>query len=182
MGFAIAQAAREAGAEVTLVTGPTVLTPPPGVEIIRIETTQQMYEEVDRRFDAYHGLIMAAAPADFMPVRVHPEKIKKASAELHVDLKPTVDILAAVGARKKKQVLVGFALETENGEANARKKLKAKHLDLIVLNSPRDAQSAFGFDTNKLTVLSPGRKPEVWPLLSKSEAAQRLLALLQKML
>ena len=182
MGFALAEAARDAGAHVTLVSGPTALMPPQGVEIIPIETTRQMYEEVDQRFDACDCLVMAAAPADFTPAHPETEKIKKAKGPLRVDLAPTVDILAAMGARKGKQVLIGFALETENGEANARAKLKAKNLDLVVLNSPRDEGSAFGYDSNKITVIRPDRPPESWPLLPKSEVAFRLLALIESML
>ena len=182
MGYALAEAAHALGAEVTLIAGPTSLAAPGGIEVVPIEITQQMYEAVAARFEGCDCLIMAAAPADFTPSHAASEKIKKAEAELRVELKPTVDILAEMGRRKKKQVLIGFALETENGDANARKKLKAKNLDLIVLNSPRDAQSAFGYDTNKLTLIRPGRKADAWPLLNKSEAAERLLALTARML
>jgi phosphopantothenoylcysteine decarboxylase/phosphopantothenate--cysteine ligase len=182
MGFAIAQAARDMGAEVTLISGPVALTPPAGVDFVSIETTDQMYRAVSRRFAKLDILIMAAAPADFTPAEPSLEKIKKGRGQMQVDLTPTVDILATLGKRKKKQLLVGFALETEDGVANARKKLKAKNLDLIVLNSPRDENSAFGHDTNKMTIIRPGRKPEAWSLMPKDDAALKLLELLESML
>jgi len=182
MGFALAQAARDLGAEVTLVTGPSALADPNQVNMVRVETTRQMYNAVRRRFAKVDGVIMAAAPADFEPAAKATRKIKKGPAGLRLDLKPTVDILAELGARKKKQVVVGFALETENGVDNARKKLKAKNLDLIVLNSPRDPESAFDYDTNRVTIIRPGRRPEAWPLLSKNELAVKLLEIIAAML
>ena len=141
-----------------------------------------MYEAVQSRFGRIDCLIMAAAPADFTPAAPKSRKIKKGEAGLDLELKPTIDILARLGARKKRQVLVGFALETDHGPANARKKLKAKNLDLIVLNSPSDPNSAFDFDTNQVTIIRPGRRPEVWKLLPKSAVAARLINLITELL
>jgi len=182
MGFALAEAARDLGAEVVLVTGPSALVNPNHVKTVRVETTRQMYNAVRRRFAEVDGVIMAAAPADFEPATKATRKIKKGPAGLHLELTPTVDILAELGARKKKQVLVGFALETENGVDNARKKLKAKNLDLIVLNSPRDPESAFDYDTNRVTIIRPGRRPVAWPLMWKNELAVKLLEIIAAML
>ena len=177
MGYVLAEAAVALGAEVTLVTGPTSLPKPTRVETISVETTRQMYQAVSRRFARTDCLIMAAAPADFMPTEVVSRKIKKGRAGSSLDLKPTVDILERLGRRKKKQLLVGFALETENGVANARKKLKAKNLDLVLLNSPCDPHSAFDHDTNQVTLIRPGRRPERWELMPKAEVACKLLEL-----
>jgi phosphopantothenoylcysteine decarboxylase/phosphopantothenate--cysteine ligase len=182
MGYALAEAARDLGARVTLITGPTELPPPADVNIVPVETTRQMYRAVSSRFGRCDCLIMAAAPADFKPAATSAQKIKKATGARKLDLKPTVDILERMGGRKKNQVLVGFALETHDGLANARKKLKAKNLDLIVLNSPRDARSAFEFDTNQVTLVRPGRRPDPWPLLPKSEVAGKVLELIADML
>ncbi len=182
MGYALAEAAVSAGAEVVLVSGPTSLTVPAGVEFIGVETTREMYDAVRSRFWQIDCLIMAAAPADFTPATPKTRKIKKGEGGLDLALKPTIDILARLGAKKKRQVLVGFALETDNGVANARQKLKAKKLDLVVLNSPRDPNSAFDFDTNQVTIIRPGHKPDAWALMSKSEVATKLINLVSDLL
>ena len=182
MGYALAEAAIAAGAEVILVSGPTALPVPFGVEHVGVETTQEMYDAVRRRFERIDCLIMAAAPADFTPTAPKSRKIKKGEGGLDLPLKPTIDILARMGALKKRQVLVGFALETNDGVANARKKLTAKKLDLIVLNSPHDPNSAFDFDTNQVTIIRPGYKPEAWPLLQKHEVAAKLLGVVTELL
>ncbi|MEW5795514.1 MAG: phosphopantothenoylcysteine decarboxylase [Candidatus Zixiibacteriota bacterium] len=182
MGYAIAEAAAELGARVTLVSGPTSLAVPQGVGFISVETTAQMYKAVTRQFATSDCVIMAAAPADFAPTSPARRKIKKADAALVLNLEPTVDILADLGSRKKKQVLVGFALETDNDIANARKKLRAKNLDMIVLNSPSDERSAFEYDTNRVTVIRPGHRPDPWPLMPKREVAVKLLEIIAGML
>ena len=170
------------GAKVTLVTGPTSLTAPSGVETVQIETTEELHKVVSSRFAKCDCLIMAAAPADYAPNEVAGEKIKKSTGHLQLDLKPTKDILKEMGQKKKKQILVGFALETHNGVDNARKKLKEKKLDLIVLNNPRDEGAAFDHDTNRVTIIRAGKKPEEWPLMGKSEVASKLLALIHSLL
>ena len=178
MGFALAEAAAEMGAEVTLVSGPTALLVPAGVKSVSVETTREMYEAVSKRFARTDCVIRAAAPADFEPARTYPQKIKKNAKGLCLELKPTVDILRSLGERKKRQLLVGFALETENGVANARKKLKEKNLDLIVLNSAGDPQSGFESDTNQVTVIRSAKKLQVLPLMSKRDLAIKLLELI----
>lgn len=182
MGYALAIAAADLGAEVTLVTGPTSLPDPIGVTTISVETTEDMYRAVSGRFSRIDCLIMAAAPADYTPSNVLDQKIKKSGADSTLSLKPTIDILERLGHRKKKQLLVGFALETENGVANARKKLKLKNLDLILLNSPCDPGSGFDHDTNQVTLIRPGRKPDQWPLQNKDALAGRLLDVIVAML
>ena len=175
MGYALARSAVELGAQVTLVSGPTELRPPDGAVLVAVETTDQMYRAVEREFDRCDCLVMAAAPADFTPTKPVSSKIKKSAQGLSLNLRPTVDILASLAPRKRNRLVVGFALETDDALANARRKLRDKNLDLIVLNSPRDEGSAFGHDTNKVTLIRPGRKPETWPLLPKSEIAVKLL-------
>ncbi len=176
MGYALAEAAVQLGATVTLVSGPSRLSAPSGVDFVPVETTDQMYQAVSQRFPDTHYLIMAAAPADFAPSQAAAHKIKKQQAEMQLSLSPTVDILKAMGERKKDgQVLIGFALETDDGIANARRKLKAKNLDMIVLNNPLDANSAFDHDTNKVTIIQPEGDPEEWPLDNKSNVAFKLL-------
>jgi len=178
MGYAIAEAAVRLGATTTLISGPTGLTPPDGVQFVPIETTDELFQAVKTRYSRTDCLIMAAAPADYAPTRVAPEKIKKQEQDLSLSLRPTIDILKTLGKKKRKsQLLVGFALETENGVTNARRKLKDKNLDLIVLNNPRDEGAAFDFDTNRVTIIRPGKKPEEWPLQSKQEVAINLLEL-----
>jgi len=169
------------GATVTLITGPTSLTAPAGVETVPIETTEELHKAVSSRFAKCDCLIMAAAPTDYAPNEVAEEKIKKSGDHLQLDLRPTKDILKEMGQKKKKQILVGFALETSNGVDNARKKLKDKNLDLIVLNNPRDEGAAFDHDTNRVTIIRAGKKPEEWELMSKSAVSAKLLAMLSKM-
>lgn len=183
MGFALASAARDLGARTILISGPTSLAQPPGVKFESVETTAQMHKAVDKHFKKADCLIMAAAPADFRPGQKAGQKIKKNSSGLQMSLKPTVDILKEMGEKKKKgQVLVGFALETENGVSNARRKLKEKKLDLVVLNNPRDKNSAFDSDTNKVSLIRARKKPEHWDLQNKSDVARKLLDAIAAML
>jgi phosphopantothenoylcysteine decarboxylase/phosphopantothenate--cysteine ligase len=176
MGYALAKAAAELGADTVLVSGPTALPPPAGVRLVSIETTQEMFVAVKRHFSKVDVLIMAAAPSDFKPPDVKHQKIKKQGKGIQLQLEPTVDILGTLARNKNRgQVVVGFALETEDGQANARKKLRDKNLDLIVLNNPKDAGAGFEHDTNRVTLLAPRRKAESWPLMDKSELSEKLL-------
>ncbi len=182
MGFALAQAAVLLGAETTLISGPTNFMPPAGAKLITIESTSELFDSVRKEFRQSDCLIMAAAPADFTPGRVATQKMKKAAVDYTLTLQPTVDILKEVAAKKKgSQIVVGFALETENALSNARKKLKEKKLDMVVLNRP-GKQTGFVSDTNRVTLLIPGRKPEKWPLMDKSEIACKLLEKIAAML
>ncbi|MGB2755039.1 MAG: phosphopantothenoylcysteine decarboxylase [Phycisphaerae bacterium] len=136
IGCALAQAALDAGHQVTLVLGPCPAEPPDGAETIRVTSAQEMFEAVAARFDACDVFLAAAAVADYRPVAKRPEKIKKGEARLTVELERTPDILAEMSSRRRKQILVGFCLETEDLERRARGKLEAKGLDVVVANGP----------------------------------------------
>lgn len=175
MGYALARAARNAGAEVTLVAGNTVLSDPFGVHTIHVKSANDMYETIVSRSDDMDAIIMAAAVADYTPVEVADEKIKKKDGNLSIDLKRTGDILLALGEKKKPgQVLIGFAMETENLLENATKKLEAKNADYIIANSLREKGAGFGVDTNVVTILSRDGEKNLG-LLSKEETAEMIL-------
>jgi phosphopantothenoylcysteine decarboxylase/phosphopantothenate--cysteine ligase len=186
-GYALAQAALDAGARVTLVTTPTALTPPVGAEVIRVETAKQMYDAVLREFPACDALLMAAAVADFRPKRAAENKIKKEGGVPQVELEATEDVLkAATGLRsemKRRQVVVGFAAESQSLLENALNKLQSKKLDLIAANDISAADAGFSVETNRITLLFADGRREVLPLMSKSEAAniiiERVAALLE---
>lgn len=144
--------------------------------MIPIETTAELHTAVKERFESCDCLIMAAAPSDYRPARVADRKLKR-SEGLQLVLEPTVDILRDLAPGKRRdQVVVGFALETDDAVANAQRKLREKHLDLIVLNIP-GADSGFSTETNRVTIVRQGGSPEEWPLLSKQDVAFRLMAL-----
>jgi phosphopantothenoylcysteine decarboxylase/phosphopantothenate--cysteine ligase len=175
MGHALARVAAERGGQVTLVTGPTALSPPDGVEVVRVETAEDMNEAVQARRDDADVVFMAAAVADYTPVETSPTKRKKEDRDLVLHLRRTPDILRTVGARKRPdQVLVGFALETHDGLEHARRKLEEKNLDWIVLNNPTEEGAGFG-PTNRVTLLSRDGSTEELPLMSKSDVAEALL-------
>jgi phosphopantothenoylcysteine decarboxylase/phosphopantothenate--cysteine ligase len=167
MGYSLAEVAKDLGASVTLISGPTSLTVPSDVKLINIQSTHDLHKAVKKEFPKNDCLIMSAAPADYTPKEVKAGKIKKSDMSMDLKLKPTVDILKDINKIKKKnQIVVGFALETENGIANARKKLKEKNLDLIVLNQPGDG-TAFDSDTNQVTIIRPRKKNIELPKQSK---------------
>ncbi len=181
MGYAIAKAASEMGGETTLITGPTNLSAPTGMKVIHITTTNELQKAVLKEFKNMDCLIMAAAPADYRPSKKIIKKIKRTGDKLALELSPTDDILKEIDKIKKNnQLTVGFALETDNGIANARKKLKEKGLDLIVLNQPGE-DSGFNTDTNRVTIIAPKRKPIEWPLGTKKEIAHKLLEFIRGM-
>jgi phosphopantothenoylcysteine decarboxylase/phosphopantothenate--cysteine ligase len=178
MGFALAAAAAQRGAEVTLVAGPVSLATPRNVRRIDVGTAREMEEAVLEHFPRVDLLLMAAAVADFAPVAASGEKIKReqtGSAGWTLELRQNPDILKSAGERKSRQVVVGFALETENGEEHARRKLQAKHCDLIVLNSATEAGAGFGTDTNIVTLLGADGSVERLPMLPKIDVAHRIL-------
>jgi phosphopantothenoylcysteine decarboxylase/phosphopantothenate--cysteine ligase len=149
MGYALARAALKTGHKVTLITAPTALKPPAGVEVIRVESAAEMFSAVKERFAGCDCLIMAAAVSDYAPARPSKTKLKKQAAKLTLELKPTPDILKWAGRQKKPgQTLVGFALEDRDLRANAERKMREKHLDMIVANTP----GAIGADTSTLHV------------------------------
>ncbi|EKN63828.1 bifunctional phosphopantothenoylcysteine decarboxylase/phosphopantothenate--cysteine ligase CoaBC [Schinkia azotoformans] len=175
MGYAIAEAANNFGANVTLVSGPTTLTPPANVNFVQIESAQEMYEQVMNYYHDTDIVIKAAAVADYRPATKYEQKMKKKDGDLIIQLERTIDILKTLGERKEKQILVGFAAETENVQAYAEKKLKSKNLDMIVANNVTQEGAGFGVDTNILTIYTKqGEKLEL-PLLSKQEAAKEIL-------
>ena len=175
MGYAIAEVARKRGAKVTLISGPSALSPPFGVNLIQVETAKEMYSAVKSRFDKADALIMAAAVSDFVPSVVSPNKTKKEKEEIYLKLKPSVDILKEMGKRKKNKILVGFSLETEDEIKNSKKKLVEKNLDLIVVNNPNVPGAGFEVDTNQVILIERRGKTERLPLLSKKEVAEKVL-------
>lgn len=177
MGVALADAAARRGAKVRLILGPSKLSPShPKVEIIHVETARQMYDEAVRCFPDADAGILAAAVADYRPAQVAEEKIKKAGEEMALHLVKNPDIAAALGKMKQPgQVLIGFALETENETANAREKMQRKNFDCIVLNSLRDPGAGFDVDTNRITLLYPDNNAVYFELKNKYEVANDIL-------
>jgi len=180
MGYAIAKAFLQKGHEVQLVSGPVnIFLQHHNLELVKVESAAEMYEAVMLRKN-YDIAVMAAAVADFTPERMADEKIKKEVGQNQMNLKlvKTKDILASLGQIKMdNQFLVGFALETQNEEANARKKLESKKVDAIVLNSMKDAGAGFGYDTNKTTVFFKTGAKKEFPLMTKDELAFYLVEL-----
>ena len=172
MGYAIAEAARDRGAGVILITTPTALAHPVGVKIVQVETAGQMKESVENSVAQADALIMAAAVADYQVAEVANNKIKKEQGGLVLNLVNTPDILSEVNGNFLK---IGFAAESQDLIANARKKVKAKNLDLIVANNITEEHSGFGKDTNKVTLIGRDGMPEDLPLLSKRDVADRIL-------
>jgi len=205
MGYAVAEAARDLGAEVVLISGPTTLPDPPGLTVRRVTTALQMRDAVIREMTSKKApvqeakrrrgkastngaggpllLVMAAAVSDFRPAERSPGKVKKEKAPLRVALERTPDILAEVSRLPGKRFVVGFAAETGDLAANARRKLKSKKLDLIVANNVADdgrggaAASGFAGDTNEVIVIDRDGKEQRWPRMTKRDVAARLMAL-----
>jgi phosphopantothenoylcysteine decarboxylase/phosphopantothenate--cysteine ligase len=179
MGFALATAARDCGAEVTLVHGPSALSAGYGVRCCAIQTAQQMHDAVLDEIGDTDVLLMAAAVADYRPASFADQKIKKGSGNRSVELACNPDILLAVAKQNKPgsrlQVVVGFAAETVDLLENARKKLERKKLDLIVANDVSAPDSGFKVDTNRVTILDPQQEPTTLPLLSKNDVAAEII-------
>ncbi len=173
MGFAIAEELASLGAFVILVCGPVNLTTNnPSIQRIDVTSAEQMYEACIQYFESCDGAIMTAAVADYTPVLAEKEKIKRSKDNWQLALKPNKDIAATLGRLKKtNQLLVGFALESQNEMENAFSKLKKKNLDMIVLNSLREEGAGFGFDTNKITILTRDEQIYNYGLKSKQEVA-----------
>ncbi len=177
MGYALARAAFAAGADVTLISGPTALTIPEGVRFIAVVSTTEMLRATQEATKSADLLIMAAAPADYMPAQQSASKLKKGAGDTTIQLVPTPDILKEVAKNKSPQLtVIGFALETDNEITNAQKKLQEKNLDLIVVNSATAIGSGPDSDTNQVTLITPGGAPEVLPLMSKESLAEILVA------
>lgn len=181
MGYAIAGAFARAGATVTLISGPTGLpVPAPTIRRVSVRSAAQMYEATMAEADEADVIIMAAAVADYTPVHPADRKIKKQEEQFSIELTKTADIAGSLGGRKRPgQVLVGFALETDNELENAIGKLRRKNLDFIVLNSLQDSGAGFGHDTNKITVINKAEHITTFDLKSKNEVALDLLRLVE---
>lgn len=177
MGFAIAAAARDLGAEVTLVMGSTQVQPPTNVEVIRVQSAQDMYEAVMSHWDHADIVVKAAAVADYRPKEVHEEKIKKKGDTLSLELVKNIDILETLGKQKSHQFLIGFAAETHSVEMYAREKLERKNCDLIVANDVARPGIGFGADTNAVHIYDREGLVEELQVMSKEDIAHRLLAI-----
>ena len=175
MGFALAAAAWRRGADVALVAGPTQVAPPPGPRVHSVESAESMKDAVERLVTDADLLVMAAAIADFRPTSPPESKIKKESAPESLALEPAPDVLRETASSRPSGCLViGFALETDDGDANARRKLNSKGMDLVVLNET-GPESGFDAETNRVTLIERGGESEILPLLSKDEVAERIL-------
>ncbi len=177
MGFAIAEQLANEGAEVELIVGPTHLAPAThGVNVTRVTSAQQMYDACIARFAQMDIAVLAAAVADYRPTHTADQKIKKTTDHLVIELTKTQDIAAELGKQKKaNQLMVGFALETENERANALKKIESKNFDLIVLNSLNDQGAGFGHDTNKVSIIYKSGQEKNFTLKSKKEVAKDIV-------
>ncbi|RLC56072.1 MAG: bifunctional phosphopantothenoylcysteine decarboxylase/phosphopantothenate--cysteine ligase CoaBC [Chloroflexi bacterium] len=182
MGFAVAEAARDRGASVVLVSGPAALPDPYGVDVQRVRSATQMRDAVVAACEGANALIMAAAVADYQPAEPVGEKIKRKGREtLSLQLAPTPDILAEVG-RPQGLVKVGFAAESQDLVANARAKIESKGLDLIVANDITATDAGFSVDTNRVLVIDSNGEQEEWPLMTKYEVAWRILDKVHKLI
>jgi phosphopantothenoylcysteine decarboxylase/phosphopantothenate--cysteine ligase len=176
MGYAVAEAARDRGAAVVLITAPTALTPPFGVEVRRIKSAADMHDAVMHALPRANLLVMAAAVADYRPATVADQKIKKKDDELTLDLAKTTDILAATAAyANERLVRIGFAAESQDLLQNAADKLERKRLDLIVANDISRTDSGFGTDDNAVVFLDRSGDQRELPLLPKREVADLIL-------
>ena len=175
MGYALAQAAARRGASVILISGPTRLDPPEGVQFISVRNTEQMHRAVLEHFGRATALIMAAAVADYRPVTPQTKKMKRVSGRLNLELESTPDILADVARGKKDRVIVGFAAETENVAAQARAKLESKQADLIVANDVTAEGAGFDHDTNVITLYFRDGSEKTFARMPKIDAAHRIL-------
>ena len=184
MGIALAEEMYKRGAAVKLICGPvSIKTSYKGIETINVTSAEEMYDAAIKDFDKIDIAVMAAAVADYTPQHSAPEKIKKSDEHFQLNLKKTKDILKSLGSIKNEnQLVVGFALETENEVENAQKKLVAKNADIIVLNTLKDEQAGFGKDTNKITVFSKDGEIQHFDAKSKSEVAKDIVNLIEKKL
>lgn len=182
MGYAIAAELAYRGASVVLITAPTSLPTPAGVQRADVVSAQDMCDAVMEHFPMMDGAVMCAAVADYTPVEPSEKKIKKGGDEMLVRLKPTPDIAAEVGKIKRGKIVAGFALETDNERTNALSKMERKNFDFIVLNSLRDKGAGFGHDTNKITIMDRSGRTDDYPLESKAQAAVHIVDKIESLL
>ena len=176
MGYALAEAARNRGAQVTLISGPASVLPPGDVPFIPVQTARQMADAVKKEFDKNDILVMAAAVSDYRPAVISNQKLKKDKEQLQIELVKNEDILASIGKIKGEKITVGFSLETEDEMNNGLKKLKSKNLDLIVVNNPLVEGAEFGGDTNVAALIDKNEKTESLPKMTKGELAEIILS------
>ncbi|MEA2061703.1 MAG: bifunctional phosphopantothenoylcysteine decarboxylase/phosphopantothenate--cysteine ligase CoaBC [Thermodesulfobacteriota bacterium] len=176
MGYAIAEAAEKRGGHVTLVSGPVSLTPPPGVDLVKVESAQEMADKIFAEMDSADIIVKVAAVADYRPLTLETRKIKKQDNKkgLTLELSQTLDILKEIGKRKKNQFVAGFAAETDNLEQNALSKMKKKNLDMIAANLVGVPDSGFQTDTNKVRLYFRNGQVSDIPLMDKKEVANRI--------
>lgn len=183
MGYAIAEELASRGAEVTLISGPTQLTVShPAIKKISVVSAKEMYQASIDHFDHMDAAIMAAAVADYAPAECAPQKIKRNGEDMTIRLVPNPDIAASLGKKKQGQVLVGFALETNNAVENAHKKLEKKNLDFVVLNSLEHKGAGFQTDTNIISIIDRQGDKKDFPLKSKVEVAKDIVDHLETIL
>jgi len=177
MGYACAEAARDMGHKVTLITGPVDIAPPRGVKLVRVICSDEMAEAVYKNFRSCDCVIMTAAVSDYKPCQQYKHKMQKGQCGITIDLQRTTDILAQLGEEKDSQILIGFALQDKSPRQNARRKLKQKNLDAIVLNAPL----SFGAERISAQILCRGQKWRVLPQMSKISLARRLVKLAEEL-
>jgi phosphopantothenoylcysteine decarboxylase/phosphopantothenate--cysteine ligase len=182
MGFALAEQALFNGAKVILISGPNELSPIPGVEYHSVVSAVEMEEEVAERVEEADIIIASAAVSDYRSKEVLFRKMKKGKKEHTLTMVPNPDILAGIGKMKGKRIVVGFAVETDNEEENAKEKMRSKNLDMIVLNNPGEPGAGFTLDTNKVTIFAPRKKALKLPLMAKSEVAAVIIEEISKLL
>lgn len=175
MGYALAKMAVRRGAEVTLISGPSSLLPPRGTRFISVESAEEMRKAVTVNLKDATIVIMAAAVADYRPQKTASEKMKKGAGSISLDLEKTEDIISEIGRNKGKRFIIGFAAETDNLWANAKKKLKEKNLDLIIANNVKEPGAGFAVDTNIVTIIDNKGTLEALPKMSKDEVAWKVL-------
>ena len=186
MGYALARAAQQRGAAVTLISGPTTIAPPIGVDIIQVRTALEMHRAISEHYPAATVIVKTAAVSDFRPSQTAPHKIKKGPDEsLRLELTANPDILFELGQKKGqalRPILVGFAAESDHHLQEGRRKLVHKNLDLMVVNDIMSPDTGFASDTNQITIIDKSGDHTSLPLLSKEETAHRLLDKIQQLL
>lgn len=182
MGYALAEAAGKAGAEVTLISGPTNLLVPPNVRMISVESAEEMFTEVMSHYQRSDIVIKSAAVADYRPKQVYDGKMKKKTGDLVLELERTTDILKTLGEKKDHQLLIGFAAETDNIDEYAKRKLTSKNLDMIVANNVTTQGAGFGTDTNLVTLYKKDGTQKDLPMMTKLEVAKAILQEVKKLL
>nr|WP_246625031.1 bifunctional phosphopantothenoylcysteine decarboxylase/phosphopantothenate--cysteine ligase CoaBC [Fictibacillus nanhaiensis] len=175
MGYALASVAKQLGADVTLVTGPTAIDSPEGIKVEKVTSAKEMFDQTLFHYAEQDVVIKCAAVADYTPVTVHENKFKKKNDTWTVELRKTDDILQTLGEKKEHQILVGFAAETENLENYATDKLRRKNLDMVVGNDVSKEGSGFGSDTNEIVIIKKDGSISKLPILTKEKAAKEIL-------